>query len=70
MGGQLVSISEAARMLGVSVHTIRRFVAGGEVAAVNVGARRLVPMTEIDRVVQRGVGRARPTKANVKAKAR
>jgi excisionase family DNA binding protein len=68
MGRQLVGLSEAARMLGVSVFTIRRFVARGEVAAVNVGARRLVPVSEIDRIVQRGVGRARATKATGKAR--
>jgi excisionase family DNA binding protein len=53
-------------MLGVSVYTIRRLVASGEVIAVNVGTRRLVRATEIDRIVQRGVGRARPTKTNRK----
>jgi len=57
---QLISMSEAARMLGVSVYTIRRLVSRGEVVAVNVGARRLVQATEIDRIVERGVGIARP----------
>jgi excisionase family DNA binding protein len=70
MSGQLVALSEAARMLGVSVYTVRRLVARGEVAAVNVGARRLIPASEIERIVQRGVGQARPTKAKAKAKAR
>jgi len=56
---QLISISEAARMLGVSVYTIRRLVARGEVVAVNVGTRRLVQAAEIDRIVERGVGIAR-----------
>ncbi|MGO8718716.1 MAG: helix-turn-helix domain-containing protein [Acidobacteriaceae bacterium] len=66
MSTRLVALSDAARMLGVSVHTIRRYVARGDVAAVNVGARRLVPSSEIERIIQRGVGQARPTKANRK----
>ena len=66
MGAQLIALSEAARMLGVSIYTIRRLVARGEVIAVNVGARRLVRVTEIDRIVQRGVGKARTTKTNRK----
>lgn len=63
---QLIAMSEAARMLGVSVYTIRRLVARGEVIAVNVGARRLVRGTEIDRIVERGVGKARSPKSNRK----
>jgi excisionase family DNA binding protein len=59
MDTQLIALSEAARRLGVSVATIRRLIARGEVIAVNVGSRRLVPVSEIDRIAQRGVGQAR-----------
>ncbi len=67
MSTQLVALSEAARMVGVSVYTIRRLIAGGDVLAVNVGARRLVPMSEIDRIVQRGAGQARVKKGSPEA---
>jgi excisionase family DNA binding protein len=73
MSAQLVAISDAARTLGVSVYTIRRLVARGDVAAVNVGARRLIPASEVDRIMQRGVGQARSVKArrsNAKQRAR
>lgn len=63
MSAQLIAISETARRLGVSIFTVRRLVARGDVVAVNVGARRLIPATEIERIVQRGVGQARPNKA-------
>jgi excisionase family DNA binding protein len=63
MGAQLVAISDAARTLGVSVYTIRRLVARGDVAAVHVGARLLIPASEVDRIIQWGVGRARSAKA-------
>lgn len=63
MYARLIALSEAARILGVSVYTVRRLVARGDVIAVNVGARRLVRTSEIARIVQRGVGKARPTKS-------
>ncbi len=66
MDAQLLALSEAARILGVSIYTVRRLVARGEVMAVNVGARRLVRATEIGRIVQRGIGKARTTKAKRK----
>ena len=67
MSTQLVALSEAARMVGVSVYTIRRLIAHGDVLAVNVGARRLVPMSEIDRIVRRGAGQARAVRTPSKA---
>lgn len=67
MTQRLIGLSEAARMLGVSVHTVRRLVARGEVATVNVGARRLIGEAEVERIIQRGVGQARPAGANRKA---
>jgi excisionase family DNA binding protein len=67
MSQRLVGLSEAARMLSVSIHTLRRLVSRGEVATVNVGARRLVSESEVERIIQRGVGQARQAKANRKA---
>lgn len=70
MTTRLVALSEAARTLGVSVPTLRRLMASGDVMTVNVGARRLVPESEIERIALRGAGQARPTKATGKAGAR
>jgi excisionase family DNA binding protein len=67
MSTYLVAISEAARMVGVSTYTIRRLIASGDVLAVNVGARRLVPVREIDRIVRRGAGQGRAVKVDPKA---
>lgn len=64
---RLLGLTEAARMLSVSVHTLRRLVTRGEVVTVNVGTRRLVSESEVDRIIQRGVGQARPAKTNRKA---
>ena len=64
---RLLGLTEAARMLSVSVHTLRRLVTRGEVATVNVGTRRLISESEVERIIQRGVGQARPARANRKA---
>lgn len=67
MNQRLLGLTEAARTLGVSVFTLRRLVSRGEVATVNVGARRLVRESEVERIIQRGVGQARPAKTLRKA---
>lgn len=59
----LKSLQEAADLLGVSVFTIRRLIKAGEIRAVHVGARVLVPAAEIERVVNHGVGVARVGKS-------
>jgi excisionase family DNA binding protein len=56
----LRSIKQAADTWGVSVYTARRLAAAGLVRTVNVGRRRLVPETEIRRVVATGVPNAAP----------
>jgi excisionase family DNA binding protein len=59
----LLSISEAASRWGVSIWTIRRLLEAGDISGVNVGARCLIPMAEIERVEQEGVGKPRARKA-------
>jgi excisionase family DNA binding protein len=58
----LRSISSSAECLGVSVFTVRRLIAGGDIKAVNIGARLMIPDSELDRVVSQGVGRRRHKK--------
>ena len=65
----LKSLQEAADLLGVSVFTIRRLIKAGEIRAVHVGARVLVPAAEIERVANHGVGVARVGKPRTSAKA-
>ncbi|TLY34875.1 MAG: helix-turn-helix domain-containing protein [Nitrospirae bacterium] len=66
----LKSLQEAADLLGVSVFTIRRLIKAGEIRAVHVGARVLVPAAEIERVANHGVGVARVGKPRTSAKVR
>ena len=59
MTSRLLGLAEAAKVLGVSVFTVRRLANRGEIRVVNVGARRLIPLAEIDKVILHGVGKPR-----------
>ena len=59
----LLSVADAARALGISTDTVRRLIDAGDLKAVHIGARLLVPRSEIDRAITHGVGVSRPRKA-------
>ena len=59
MAVNLIGVAEAARILGVSTFTVRRLANAGALRTVNVGARRLVPFSEVERVVANGAGKPR-----------
>lgn len=59
MAKTLLCIQEFAEAVGVSTYTVRRLMESGEIRNVNVGARRLIPATELDRVSSEGVGTRR-----------
>jgi excisionase family DNA binding protein len=50
----LKSLREAAAVLGISIFTLRRLIDSGAIRSVKVGARRLVPVEEIERVATHG----------------
>lgn len=58
----LRSLPEAAEVLGVSVFSLRRLIDAGEMKSVTIGARRLIPVAEIERVAAQGAGTPRPRK--------
>ena len=57
MTQRLLSISEAAEMLGVCPDTIRRLADKGKLKIVRVARRVLVPVEEIDRIAAQGDSR-------------
>ena len=59
----LLGLSEVAKMLGVSVFTVRRLADAGEIRVVNVGARRLVALSEVERVALHGARKPRVRKS-------
>ena len=56
---QLFSVGDAAAAWNVSTFTVRRLIEAGAVRAVHVGARVLIPKTEVERAITQGVGKAR-----------
>jgi excisionase family DNA binding protein len=52
----LASVEEASRRLSVSTFTTRRLIKSGQLRAVRVGKRVLVPLSEIERVMTKGCG--------------
>ena len=61
MGQILHPIKDAARQLGISVWTLRKKAYDGEITSVKIGAKLLVPESEIERLVREGT---RPRRVN------
>lgn len=55
----LFAIPEVAARWAVSPFTIRRLINAGDLRSITIGARRLLPLAEIERAEQFGVGKAR-----------
>jgi excisionase family DNA binding protein len=67
---KLLSLEKVAELLGVSVFSIRRYVALGRIKAISIGARILVSELEVRRLQNDGlpvapVGRPRKAEALV-----
>ena len=48
---RLVSIKDAAEILAISPWTIRAWVTQGKISSAKLGARRLIPESEINRLL-------------------
>lgn len=50
----LLTVKEAARVLGVSVHTVYRLIDSGELSAVKISSRKtMIKAEEIERYINR-----------------
>ena len=54
---RLESIEQAAERLSVSTVTVRRLIKNGDIRAVRVSKRVLIPTSELERVVAQGCGK-------------
>jgi len=52
--GQLVSLADAFRELGLTVHTGRAWVLQRKIAHCKIGRRVMIPRSEIERLKQAG----------------
>jgi len=56
MEDRLTSIAEASQRLGVSTFTTRRLIKAGQLRAVRISKRVMIPESEIQRVISDGCG--------------
>ena len=54
MERKLISISEAAKSLGLGRTTIYRLIKAGELESVRIGSRRLLKVESIRRIIEQG----------------
>jgi hypothetical protein len=56
---KLLSIKRLGERWDLSKYSVRRLIVQGELKSVTIGARRLVPLSEVEHAEQFGVGRPR-----------
>lgn len=56
---KLLNIERLAERWDLSKWSVRRLILNGELKSVTIGARRLVPLSEVERAEQFGVGTPR-----------
>lgn len=59
---RLVSIKDAAEILAISPWTVRAWVAQGKISSAKLGARRLIPESEINRLLAEAIVQRRGVK--------
>jgi len=52
---RLVSIKEAAAILAISPWTVRAWITQGKITSAKLGARRLIPESEINRLLAEAI---------------
>ena len=62
--GELLSIEQAAQRLGLRPITIRQWSATRRIARVKLGRRVLIPVEEIDRLIESNITPALPERAS------
>ena len=58
-GRELVNVSEAARLLGLAQVTVRTWIAQRRIGVVRLGRAVRIPLSEIDRLIERSTIPAR-----------
>ena len=53
---RLMSLREAATLLGASIYTVRRLIVAGQVKSVRIGARVMISAPEVARLQTEGAG--------------
>lgn len=59
---RLVSIKDAAAVLAISPWTVRAWITQGKISSAKLGARRLIPESEINRLLTETITQRRSIK--------
>jgi excisionase family DNA binding protein len=59
---RLVSIKDAAAILAISPWTVRAWITQGKITSAKLGARRLVPESEVNRLLSEAITQRRGMK--------
>jgi len=59
---RLVSIKDAAEILAISPWTLRAWITQGKISSAKLGARRLIPESEINRLLAEAITQRRDMK--------
>jgi excisionase family DNA binding protein len=59
---RLVSIKDAAAILAISPWTVRAWITQGKITSAKLGARRLIPESEINRLLAEAITQRRDMK--------
>jgi excisionase family DNA binding protein len=59
---RLVSIKDAAEILAISPWTVRAWVTQGKISSAKLGTRRLIPESEINRLLSEAIVQRRGVK--------
>ena len=59
---RLVSVKDAAAILAISPWTVRAWVTQGKISSAKLGARRLIPESEINRLLAEAIVQRRAVK--------
>jgi excisionase family DNA binding protein len=59
---RLVSIKEAAAILAISPWTVRAWITQGKITSAKLGTRRLVPESEVNRLLSEAITQRRGMK--------
>jgi excisionase family DNA binding protein len=51
----LYDLDTVARLLSISVWTVRAYVKNGKIKSLKISARRLVPASEVERIAAEGI---------------
>jgi excisionase family DNA binding protein len=55
-GPLAVGIEKAAEMVGLSKHTVRKYVSEQRILAVRIGRRVIIPVQSLEKLLREGAG--------------